>query len=425
MPAPFLSGTLAPENSMFSTVVSRPLITQIAFPPELLPRASILARPPTPRRVRPFLSIEQTSPAYSPAASISITSASCAAAAAAHGVLNALPGPTLSVAAVAGAANALAASTAAVRRIVLACSRRMLLQSHRQVCLPSGLHGRRPVPVYSPPAGGVGSCSRCEWRTRAAFSLLDYEQARPELTLSVSNCRIEQLVCARSVFDAAHVIVDEVLHRAGEIDRSAGRRFAQAFGFLPDLVFQGQNFRLEFGPLLAGVEVQEMKAQADLLACRGEGFDRVREVKGGCLHAPAFCTNQAKHQQGQTSPNLTAVGRRQGAFRGASEGLGEFRQVAQAAIDAKSTRRVRISGDLPQRDGVTRGFAPRLGVGDEKLLLGAESTAGRATLFLRLKGRERHDDTAQIGDVFVERGFAIDVHARQRFVAVELIDQTL
>jgi hypothetical protein len=41
MPAPFRSATAAPVNSMLSTTVSLPEITQMALPWELFPAASM------------------------------------------------------------------------------------------------------------------------------------------------------------------------------------------------------------------------------------------------------------------------------------------------------------------------------------------------------------------------------------------------
>ncbi|WP_437935756.1 hypothetical protein [Sorangium sp. So ce341] len=50
-------------SSMFSTTVSFPAMTQIALPPELVPAASIFARPPTPRSVSPSFDQPHRSPA--------------------------------------------------------------------------------------------------------------------------------------------------------------------------------------------------------------------------------------------------------------------------------------------------------------------------------------------------------------------------
>lgn len=53
--APLRSGTLAPENSMFSTTMLSPATTQMPLPCAYFPAASMRARPLTPRIVRLFL----------------------------------------------------------------------------------------------------------------------------------------------------------------------------------------------------------------------------------------------------------------------------------------------------------------------------------------------------------------------------------
>src|ERR1051326_9447016 len=73
MPAPFLSGTAAPENYMFSTASWVPAVTQMAFPFEMVAGATRCARPPTPRRVRLLVDQVTAGPLYVPA-SISTTS---------------------------------------------------------------------------------------------------------------------------------------------------------------------------------------------------------------------------------------------------------------------------------------------------------------------------------------------------------------
>src|SRR5579875_487490 len=95
MPAPLLSPTAAPENSMFSMRMLLPAVTQIPLPSAASPSATRCARPPTPRMVRLFAFHTATSPVYVPA-SISIVSPSFAWSAAAWIVLISRDGPTFS-----------------------------------------------------------------------------------------------------------------------------------------------------------------------------------------------------------------------------------------------------------------------------------------------------------------------------------------
>src|SRR5689334_18821762 len=113
--------------------------------------------------------------------------------------------------------------------------------------------------------------------------------------------------------------------------------------------------------------------------------------------------------------------------RRAGERAREFRQVADGTIDAILRRRVLVRLDLqPQRLGPLL-RAPALREREKEALRRREAVA----LFRRLIARSELEcvpcdlEAAEIGDVFAEREFAVDMQIVDRHVGVELLHQFL
>src|SRR5262249_24617762 len=124
-------------------------------------------------------------------------------------------------------------------------------------------------------------------------------------------------------------------------------------------------------------------------------------------------------------PDVHALGRgpaHRRAFRNA-EGFRELVEVRERAVDAPQAGRVRIDVHAPALVGIGARLAPEPRPTEEETLLGREAVdLFRGFVRARLLQRsERDAQAAEVGDVLALRQLALEVHAVEHGVAVELL----
>src|SRR5580658_3751861 len=122
-------------------------------------------------------------------------------------------------------------------------------------------------------------------------------------------------------------------------------------------------------------------------------------------------------------PNSAAVFIHHGGAGLAVEGLLKFRHIRNHAVGAIFFWRVRVDGGAQALRFVAALAAPALAVADEEALVGRESVdrVERLALGVGLPCRVGENQSAEVGNIFAERKFAVDLNVVNDGVAGILV----